>query len=119
MSTAPPSPAQARLQDRADELRTLLQAGAAMAGERSTEVQDFKDFAAEETRAAVDEVTLAHAAQELEQVQQALRRIEDGSYGLCVDCGEPIDQRRLAALPATPSCTACQALRERQGPPHR
>jgi DnaK suppressor protein len=76
-------------------------------------VQDFKDVAAEESRAVVDEVTHAHARQELVQVAAALRRIAEGNYGLCQDCGESIDARRLCALPATPYCTACQSIHER------
>ena len=80
---------------------------------------DFKDVAAEETRAVVDEAAYAHAAEELSQVVAALRRLEDGTYGSCEDCGEAIDERRLSALPATPFCTACQTIHERPGTPRR
>jgi DnaK suppressor protein len=118
-TTSAPHPAQ-RLRQRQDELRSLLQAaaGEAIAGGHA-EVLDFKDLAAHDTRAAVDDVAQAHAVEELSQVVAALRRVEDGSYGLCADCGEPIDQRRLLALPATPYCTACQAIHERPPAPHR
>ncbi|RYF16528.1 MAG: TraR/DksA family transcriptional regulator [Comamonadaceae bacterium] len=104
----------ARLRERAEELRRVLQAaaGAAISGEHA-EVVDFKDVAAEDTRAAVDEVAQTLAADELAQVMAALRRVDDGSYGLCEDCGERIDERRLLALPATAYCTACQAIHER------
>ncbi|MDB5859724.1 MAG: transcriptional regulator, TraR/DksA family [Ramlibacter sp.] len=103
-----------RLTLRQQELRALLHdAAEARANEHSTDVQDFKDVAADETRAAIDDVALSHAATELAQVSAALRRLDEGGYGLCQDCGEPIDQRRLLALPATPFCTACQADHER------
>jgi len=101
------------LRRREDELRELLRA-AAMAAESPPDFADFKDVAAEETRAVVDEVALSIAAAELTQVVAALRRVDDGSYGECLDCGEPIDERRLRALPATPFCTACQSLQERR-----
>jgi DnaK suppressor protein len=109
-----------RLRERAEELRRVLQAaaGAAISGEHA-EVVDFKDVAAEDTRAAVDEVAQTLAADELGQVMAALRRVDDGTYGLCEDCGEPIDERRLLALPATAYCTACQAIHERPGPARR
>jgi len=109
------------LQQRKAELRALLQeaAGANIAGDNPPEVLDFKDVAAEETRAVVDEAAYAHAAEELSQVVAALRRVEDGSYGSCEDCGEAIDERRLRALPATPFCTACQTIHERPGTPRR
>lgn len=101
------------------ELRTLLAAAAPAPADNPAEVQDFKDVAAEESRAVVDEATHAHARAELAQVAAALRRIAEGSYGLCQDCGESIDTRRLCALPATPFCTACQAIHERPRGPRR
>jgi DnaK suppressor protein len=110
-----------KLRQRREELLSLLReaAGANIAGDNPPEVLDFKDVAAEETRAVVDEAAYAHAADELAQVVVALRRVEDGTYGLCEDCGEPIDERRLRALPATPFCTACQTIHERPGTPRR
>lgn len=103
-----------QLTRRQDELRALLQAAAeARASEQPGDIVDFKDVAAEESRVAVDEIALAHAAGELAQVAAALRRMEEGSYGLCQDCGEPIAERRLLALPATAFCTACQTIHER------
>ncbi|HSV84787.1 MAG TPA: TraR/DksA family transcriptional regulator [Ramlibacter sp.] len=100
------------------ELREQLRAaaeGAAHGGEHPPEVSDFKDVAAEETQATLNVFTAAHAAEELNQVAAALRRLDGGSYGLCQDCGEPIAEQRLLALPATPFCTACQARHERPG----
>ena len=110
---------EARLARRADELRELLQSATRAGAGGCAEVTDFKDAAAEETRVAVDEVALAHAATEVEQVASALRRLREGSYGQCLDCGETIDARRLAALPATPYCTDCQALHEHAAPARR
>jgi DnaK suppressor protein len=109
------------LRQRQAELRAMLQeaAGANIAGDNPPEVLDFEDVAAEETRAVVDEAAYAHAADELDQVAAALRRVDDGSYGLCEDCGEAIDERRLRALPATAFCTACQTIHERPGIPRR
>ena len=104
----------ALLRQRRSELQSLLQAanGAGLS-EHAGDVVDFKDVAAEDTRAIVDEVAHAHAAGELRQIAAALLRVEAGSYGQCADCGEAIDERRLRALPATPYCTACQAIHER------
>jgi len=104
-----------QLRQRRDELRAQLQAAtdASIAGGQAQEVSDFKDVAAEDSQAKVDEVAHAHAAGELAQIAAALQRLELGTYGRCEDCGEPIDERRLRALPATPFCTACQAIHER------
>ena len=52
----------------------------------------------------------------LEAVRAALRRIEDGTYGRCVVDGEPIDEKRLEAVPWTPYCLKHQLeLEERAG----
>lgn len=102
-----------QLKQRQAELRSVLRAAAAGAGDQAREVLDFKDVAAEETRVAIDEVALAQAASELRQVTAARRRIEDGNYGFCQDCGESIAQRRLLAMPSTRFCTECQTIHER------
>lgn len=43
----------------------------------------------------------------LEQIDGALERIENGTYGWCVDCGQPIPEDRLLAMPYVPSCLDC------------
>jgi RNA polymerase-binding transcription factor DksA len=45
----------------------------------------------------------------LHEVEAALRRMDDGSYGRCVECGGGIDVERLEILPQTPLCMGCQA----------
>lgn len=104
-----------KLRLREGELRSAMHAAEPARDDHLPEVQDFKDVAAEESRALLDEAAYAHAAEELSQVLAAQRRVDDGSYGLCEDCGEAIDQRRLLVLPATRYCTACQAIHERPG----
>jgi DnaK suppressor protein len=42
------------------------------------------------------------------QVSEALERIDNGTYGLCLRCGQPIAVKRLAALPWVSFCTTCQ-----------
>ena len=53
----------------------------------------------------------------LEQIEAALERIEDGVYGLCVECEAKIPKARLAALPHTPHCVKCAS--KLQGHPRR
>lgn len=50
----------------------------------------------------------------LEQIEGALARIDDGSYGLCVVCRSPIGQGRLEARPWTPFCIAHASATSRQ-----
>jgi RNA polymerase-binding protein DksA len=49
---------------------------------------------------------------ELDEIESALRRIDDGTYGRCEACGEPIGDDRLEALPAARFCVAHQAAVE-------
>jgi RNA polymerase-binding protein DksA len=48
----------------------------------------------------------------LAEVEDALKRIHDGSYGICRHCGQAIDTARLRALPAASLCFACQEHQE-------
>ena len=44
---------------------------------------------------------------ELHELLQALQRIDDGRYGLCVGCGRRIPHGRLLVMPATQTCVSC------------
>jgi len=48
----------------------------------------------------------------LTEVDDALRKFDEGTYGACEQCGQPIDWARLEALPAARLCIRCQELRE-------
>lgn len=47
-------------------------------------------------------------------VVEALKRIDEGSYGQCVDCGKPVPEGRLEARPEAARCVQCQGKRERR-----
>jgi DnaK suppressor protein len=46
-------------------------------------------------------------------IDEALERVEGGEYGECVNCGEPVSEKRLDAVPWTRYCLKCQDLQER------
>lgn len=48
-----------------------------------------------------------HRAAEMRRIEAALERIRDGDYGFCIDCGEPIAERRLEIDPAVAFCIDC------------
>ncbi len=52
------------------------------------------------------------ATEQRRHVLEALRRIDDGSYGLCVICRTPLPAERLEARPEAARCMACQARAE-------
>jgi len=47
--------------------------------------------------------------EQLHEIDEALRRIDDGTYGTCVGCGKPIDEERLEAVPTARYHADCQA----------
>ncbi len=49
----------------------------------------------------------------LGMIDEALGRVEAGEYGLCVHCGEPVQEKRLEAVPWARHCLRCQDLQER------
>ncbi|MCG8415123.1 MAG: TraR/DksA family transcriptional regulator [Pseudomonadales bacterium] len=49
----------------------------------------------------------AEGLEEIAQIDRALSRIQDGSFGQCQNCGKAIDEARLEAIPYTSNCIAC------------
>ncbi len=74
--------------------------------------EETDDDAAAETQRQADVTHLARSATALHEIESALARIDAGEYGLCTDCEEPIDLRRLQAHPAALRCARCQQLFE-------
>ena len=48
----------------------------------------------------------------LNKIEEALRRLEEGTYGYCFECGEEVSEKRLRALPFAVRCKDCEAARE-------
>jgi RNA polymerase-binding protein DksA len=76
------------------------------------EVQDRGDEANTEQSREANAAMIDHHVDEISGIQGALSRVESGTYGLCVDCGEAIGFRRLQAYPSANRCLGCQAKAE-------
>lgn len=63
--------------------------------------------------AAMDVAMVIRESQELRNIEAALARIDDGSYGSCADCGGEIARARLKAYPMATRCLPCQEQHER------
>jgi len=53
-----------------------------------------------------------HARNLLSQIDEAMRRLDDGTYGDCVTCGRRIEHERLEAIPYTTQCLDCRRREE-------
>ncbi len=55
-----------------------------------------------------------NARDNLTLVQEAISRIDDGTYGVCESCGRPIGKMRLQAFPRATLCMECKQRQERR-----
>ena len=83
-------------------------------------MEETDDWAVADLETALDVAEVSRDAGELREVEAALLRVKDGTYGECVDCGTHIPFARLHASPSASRCIACQERLEasqRRGPP--
>lgn len=74
-------------------------------------VSDVDDIGASQDNETTFKI-LELESDNLEQIDEALERIEAGTYGICEECKEPVGIERLKALPFTPLCINCKRLQE-------
>jgi len=70
--------------------------------------EDAGDRAAADLQAEVDQAELNRDLNELHDYDAALERLEAGTYGECIECGESVGLKRLQAYPAAARCIGCQ-----------
>jgi len=109
-----PAPPQANLIHmkpwQSDQLRRALELRrASLVGELERDVERVRD----ERFTEVSQAELARDSEELREIDAAWRRIGDGTYGLCTDCGAEIGFERLHAEPEAARCIDCQARHEK------
>ena len=97
------------VQDRLHRHGLLTHEDAALPNRR----EETDDEAAADTAARMDIAAVAREAEELARLEGALKRLAEGEYGICTECGEPIARERLFANPAATRCAECQQFAER------
>src|SRR4051794_25684358 len=107
--------AKARLQDKERDLLEWI--GTLQQNARESGTADVEDpidsvISSEGKAGSFREATIEHRT--LVAVQEALQRIENGTYGTCIDCGSQIEPARLEAVPWTPYCLADQEKHDRE-----
>jgi DnaK suppressor protein len=106
------------------ELNKYKQMLEAKLAELSHAVRDRDGIVIEKSPDALDEVqhaaerelairNLDRESQLLRNVRAALRRMNDGSFGVCLHCDEDINPKRLNAVPWSPFCITCQELADK------
>ena len=93
--------------DLRDKIRTVRSDGVT-----DRDVVDAAERSEADTQDDLGFAVLQLTAETLEKIDSALRRIEDGDYGECFECGGEIAAARLRALPFAVRCRGCEAVRE-------
>lgn len=87
--------------------------------EETVQEPDEADRASAETERAVELRTRDRARKLITKIDQALERLDDGTYGYCEETGEPISVRRLEARPTATMSLEAQERHERLERTHR
>jgi DnaK suppressor protein len=83
------------------------------------EGMDAYDLASEERTREINLILSDRDREKLQAIEDALERIEAGTYGVCEMCEEEIAPERLEALPFTRLCVSCQGELEKEAKQHR
>lgn len=102
------------LQIRKELLQDVSQTMRAESDHLKFDIGDFYDHASTDRDRELALMLADREREKLTLVDDALKRIESGTYGICESCEEEIDKERLAAMPFTKLCLSCQEDLERQ-----
>jgi len=116
-----PAAVRAELEERRDRARETI-AGLAKRPERGT-AQGFGKRIGDGTIEAISRLTEIGVGTSLEagleRTERALAKLDEGTYGRCDVCGDPIAEKRLAAMPDVVTCVTCASGQPRVRPPSR
>jgi DnaK suppressor protein len=79
---------------------------------KGSDVKDVEELSMEDFVRDMDVALLVMESETLKRIDEALRRLNDGTYGVCASCEEPIAEARLQALPFAVRCRDCQERAE-------
>ncbi len=103
------------LEERKSKIETNLNATSGeMNAMRHNELKDEGDHAAMSLETAVDNAILGQQSKELGEIELALDRIKDGTYGICDMCGDDINIERLKVKNFARYCIACREVVEKE-----
>ena len=107
-----------RFEGERDRILTAIQltirAGRAKGAIEDAEVQDRAELSEADVQGELEFSLLQMHGEALQQIEEALERLDAGSYGICVDCVAEIPTRRLQALPFATRCRTCEQEHEAQ-----
>jgi DnaK suppressor protein len=100
------------LRDREAEIKNKLRLLREILPTESAQVKDAEEQSMEDFVLGMDFALMEMESETLKKIDEALRRLEEGTYGDCSECGQRIVEARLKALPFANTCRECQEHRE-------
>jgi DnaK suppressor protein len=100
------------LEDRRNEIQLKLRSLRETLPAEAAEVRDSEEHSVDDFVQEVDFALMQMKSETLRQIDEAVRRLEDGSYEVCAECGAEIGAARLKALPFADRCRGCQEVEE-------
>ena len=95
------------LKDRLAALQNKMGSRIGQLVDQRESLSDQSDIATEESDRDMELRLNDHERRMVNEIQQALRRVDHGDYGVCVACGDDISERRLLARPMATHCIDC------------
>lgn len=100
----------------AGEIRSIAQGASHSPREASGDLSAYTvhlaDMAADTCERELSTNLISTEQQVLYEIDDAFKRLDDGTFGVCVECSTPITMSRLKAVPYAASCIACQRAKE-------
>lgn len=96
------------LEDRRNEIHAKLRSIRDTQTEEAAEVRDTEEQSVDDFVQDVDFALMEMKSETLHRIDEALRRVDAGLYGVCDDCGNEIAEARLKAVPFATLCVRCQ-----------
>ena len=100
------------LEDRRREIQEKLRSLRETLPAEAADVRDIEEQSVDDFVSEVDFALMEMKSETLRQIDEALRRLEAGGYGVCSECGDEITEARLKAVPFAQLCRSCQEAQE-------
>ncbi|MCG8407272.1 MAG: TraR/DksA C4-type zinc finger protein [Phycisphaerales bacterium] len=97
-----------------NELMSVMQTTQAQLAQKDGDLADISDRASDGFEDELALGLMKIEAAQIDDIEAAIQRVDDGVYGLCADCGKLIPRKRLEVLPFAQRCLDCEGVRERK-----
>lgn len=102
----------ARLETRLAELQAQIKNDDVTESSENEKSPEYEEAASDMVEQEMEQAFVSDEVGVMTEIQDALKRIEEGTYGFCLQCGQPIPEKRLEAIPWAAYCIKDEEQRE-------